>query len=1118
MFERPLEETNVARTTNALWAALLVASAPATAALLRSAPPPSAPTDTTSAASTTTVQAPPRQTARTLLGEQLGREVAPDGRRLGLIVTLPDPVSSRFALTFDNQFAALQRAVEVAGYSLDRFALPWQKGKHAGQGVPGVLLYRARQFADPPLLVWIVGETPTIGIDKVAFAEALTQWTQVIGPFDTARAVPVLGPSFSGAAPSLATAITNVPEPRPPFRIISGSATAIPINRASRRYEIAGLPFQSTVPRDEDALRAFMNYLCAQDIEPDSVVLLTEANTAYGQAANAFNTPCDRQLGAGQRSVLSVPFPMHVAHLREHFNVREPDAPATPRQASRSRLPADTAAATVDVAAPYAPADATAEVQLSSSLQAIADAHARYVGIFATDVLDTIMLARAVREHAPNATLFTLNNELLYVHGEANPALIGMLVVSAYPLAPVNRTLTFPFRVDAGPPSPPTDRAVGVYNATLALLHRTDLMSEYAPALADRRTRPPHWLTIVGRGALWPLQPLSSLTSDYMFNADPEGPPVISAATKTDRSVGVAERRTASVGLPHVYYPLFCTWCLGVLCLIYAMGATPRGFDGNCGRLRLLTGRPGFARYFYILTALLVLAAIQLLSTVLLAMPFLLWLRHGLIPELHWTWGMAVAILAAASLMVVVAVIIPTAIAFALRGLWATRRQARHFRLTFAILSVASMNVTVMTILLGRQWLSLAPVEQLLLVTRASSLASGVSPMAPLVCVAAAALCATSAALRRLSLLDEAIAPSSHGGSFTTLDEGEAEIQRTFSREMVDMPGFVPILILLSVPCMGLFLTGFAPPAEASWFHTLFEIGFAVVYLGLAMEAARFVYGWWALRGHLRRLAWHPTGDEFASIRKAQPAPPAVQLTGTSHAMTALAFLASYAQAFAATMRRTPEQTPSGERLAELSVSTLGALVTQAEQELRAAAHSDATYHMPGTIGGRRDAGRLLDEVCRMVAEAMPIDRAQVADRGPLAAAAASLFKARSVVIVHQTIRQLQSVVSFVTLGLLLMLMAVSVYPFQPHGWLLSFNWFVMGTTIAAALVVFVQMDRDKVLSELTATIPGRVTLDRDFWLRLFFFVLVPMLSLLGTQFPESYRQLFNLLGAPKPF
>src|SRR5436190_7291826 len=54
-------------------------------------------------------------------------------RAESLIVTVPDPVDTSFASTFDEALEAVSKAITRAGYISDRYYLPWRHG-NGGKG------------------------------------------------------------------------------------------------------------------------------------------------------------------------------------------------------------------------------------------------------------------------------------------------------------------------------------------------------------------------------------------------------------------------------------------------------------------------------------------------------------------------------------------------------------------------------------------------------------------------------------------------------------------------------------------------------------------------------------------------------------------------------------------------------------------------------------------------------------------------------------------------------------------------------------------------------------------------------------------------------------------------
>src|SRR5207253_1793235 len=87
-----------------------------------------------------------------------------------------------------------------------------------------------------------------------------------------------------------------------------------------------------------------------------------------------------------------------------------------------------------------------------------------------------------------------------------------------------------------------------------------------------------------------------------------------------------------------------------------------------------------------------------------------------------------------------------------------------------------------------------------------------------------------------------------------------------------------------------------------------------------------------------------------------------------------------------------------------------------------------------------------------------------------------NLFVAARVVdFLRQVLPQLLNLAGFSMVGALTMTFAVSGYPFPGHDTLLWFSWLVLFSVIAMVLVVFIQMNRDRVLSMLAGTTPGQL-------------------------------------------
>jgi hypothetical protein len=233
---------------------------------------------------------PPAERAepRTLKGvlEKLDAAAIPVS---ALVITVPDPVDSILDYAFDRTLDAVQRAVRVNDYLLDRYALPWIGGGARGgspgpdrrgprERSPGVLLFRRVHPPEHPggepdvrlLVVYLVAETPISGIQRTPLALALGE-ARAIGEHAAGGAsdppkIALLGPFFSGSAFSLRLTLLSWARSAGPttVTIVSGSATQDSIRELlTFKDETTGLgtSFCATVVPDGVTTTRFYGYL-----------------------------------------------------------------------------------------------------------------------------------------------------------------------------------------------------------------------------------------------------------------------------------------------------------------------------------------------------------------------------------------------------------------------------------------------------------------------------------------------------------------------------------------------------------------------------------------------------------------------------------------------------------------------------------------------------------------------------------------------------------------------------------------------------------------------------------------------------------------------------------------
>ncbi len=444
-----------------------------------------------------------------------------------MMVLVADPVESGLAADFDLELRAVQSALADASYQLDRNWLPWTQSKaldeKAYQDAAGMLLFRrtGNDRRGSLLAVFLVGETPKQGIHKRAFHSAVSFIAGLhaaacradldLGHPTTAAAsactdrveLPVLGPTYSGAADSLRLAIDNAP-PDVCFRLVSGSAAAPRVEQALA--DITGpsrVLFSRTIVDEETLIETALRFL--QDKmgwNLDRAVLLVENDTTYGNSLWS-----STQAAPLLRRLTKVRFPTELYGLRNAWAATTAAGqPAAAGEGTSARaVSAPKTALDVSLADRQPPVDVIAEqsplatriydVTIANVGRQLSRERFSYVGIVATDVKDELFLAEQVRRWIPGASLFVFEADLLYVHPQYNQAMFGTLAISSFPMVTEG---------GGGIPSPATpDPTVrrqfaselqeGVYLAA------GELMGRPTPA-------PSVWIAASGNYGMWPLR------------------------------------------------------------------------------------------------------------------------------------------------------------------------------------------------------------------------------------------------------------------------------------------------------------------------------------------------------------------------------------------------------------------------------------------------------------------------------------------------------------------------------------------------------------------------------------------------------------------------------------
>lgn len=558
-------------TTLVGWAILLI-SCTSDAAWANSSPPSDAPDSTN--AILNVPQEPRILTASDLL-QQYDERILASSKDAGLLATarpaspahpkvptfdtlfvhLPDPIDfSSLDWAYDSMLFSVRKAFESSGFTSDRRWLPWIEDLRAMQGDvskdprhrhhhPGILLFRRSSTAQGPdlFVVFVIGEDPLTGVHRRAFQEALEQRDALL-QLPTAQAsqsLNIIGPVFSGSAPSLQRALLNVDA----VRFISGSATyeeAAQVLTSSPQRQ-----YLSMLHSDCQRIEILEQVLKELDLDLNEVAVLQEFTTPYGReapAAAGTNRPSPCRFGNSANNPLVIPFPLSITSLREVVDQADQTRRPTWKPNSLRRpLPPTQRLGTfpIDGALPQAFSSltpATVDLLLEEVVEVLIHEGIRAVVIIATDVRDTVFLGTELRSRLRGIQLFTISSNVLYVQPAYGDSLRGMVVVSTYPLIATGHS--HQRGLSRQPLAFPNEQAEGVFNATVLALgdHQTkdasgrDAFSRLPfsfslPASEDQYARLstlgvselPIWVTAVGARAHVPIRTYSSggLTSSF---------------------------------------------------------------------------------------------------------------------------------------------------------------------------------------------------------------------------------------------------------------------------------------------------------------------------------------------------------------------------------------------------------------------------------------------------------------------------------------------------------------------------------------------------------------------------------------------------------------------------
>ncbi len=250
-----------------------------------------------------------------------------------LLATVPDPTAS-LGFRFDETIDSIEGAARVYGYVLERWRLPSserpEKAKpegpatakserkegagdkaqqvspapEPGAGDPGLLVFRRAGAPSESavstidlLLVFLITETPTQGVDRLALTRALGLAKALEDPGNSAdagtRAINLIAPCFSGSMPSLRDAlrdyllsIDHAKTGRYDVEILSGTTSAfdqkefLTALRRGKLEKLGSVSFASMSHRFERTMDVILAFLGRSRDDSDVAILLSSCRSA----------------------------------------------------------------------------------------------------------------------------------------------------------------------------------------------------------------------------------------------------------------------------------------------------------------------------------------------------------------------------------------------------------------------------------------------------------------------------------------------------------------------------------------------------------------------------------------------------------------------------------------------------------------------------------------------------------------------------------------------------------------------------------------------------------------------------------------------------------------------
>lgn len=486
---------------------------------------------------------------------------------------LPDPAHTNLPLFFDRQIDALQQGAQDSGWIFDESIMPWDNKEHPEstdfrtrdaqeqsekekQKQPGLIV-----FHNPPgpdralehLLVFVIAESPTGGIHKDQFGNALDLTQELMGR----SPIPlyILGPTFSGSLQSLSEFLQGCHGNNQcgPAMIYSGTiSNCSAVTIFKKQQSGPQVQFQSLQEYDENVISRFLEFAKQRQYAPEQIAILSEDETTYGYTELPLETNNHDECApaTAERMATHLYFPREISQLRKAY---QHNAEATANKGQRTTLPLnlESSGNPDDTVRQYSrnQLPLSQEAVLLGLVAALKKHNSELVLLRATDPFDQLFLARFLRQAYPRGRIIVMGADLLFSREIQDASLHGVMALSTYnPVSGDEHDLTH--NEVTAPASGigknqstdaaalhsdrvfPSSNSAGTYNATKLLLNaalsapeakdpsksrlcsqvpRVHLVQYRPPRLGQwnfgetewKPSRPPVYLSVLGHEGFW---------------------------------------------------------------------------------------------------------------------------------------------------------------------------------------------------------------------------------------------------------------------------------------------------------------------------------------------------------------------------------------------------------------------------------------------------------------------------------------------------------------------------------------------------------------------------------------------------------------------------------------